>query len=172
MTTKQPKIELRKVRESRSLSEETPAYSAEIWVNGEPFCAVDNHGQGGPDMHHPLGKGGTREGLYQQLANLEAAIRDTYPAETFEAGGETHSFPCSLELLCHRELDRIATEKTVKRILATKVLWLRDGKVFQIAVKKGGLPRDKIIAHVRAKEPGARFLHDMPLDEATKYLVK
>lgn len=48
-----PKIELRKAKESKSLSEETPAYTAEVWVDGTHFCDVSNHGQGGPDMQHP-----------------------------------------------------------------------------------------------------------------------
>jgi hypothetical protein len=167
--SKQPKIELRKVRESRSLSEETPAYSADIWVDGKPFCTVTNHGQGGPDMHHPF-KADPRFRL--RFEELEKQIAATYPADTYEAGGETHSMPCSLELLCHKELDRIATEKTVKRILATKVLWLRGDKVLQVALRKGGHTREQIVRHVRDQEPGARFLHEMPIEEATKYLVR
>src|SRR5262252_3105022 len=96
-TDKRPVIELRKVRESRSLSEETPAYTADVFVDGKRFCTASNHGQGGPDMHHPF----TADRTFRtRLEALEKLIAETYPAETYEAGGETHSFPCSLELLC------------------------------------------------------------------------
>ena len=49
------KIELKKVSHNARLSQETPAYTAEIWVDGKFFCEASNHGHGGPDMHRPRG---------------------------------------------------------------------------------------------------------------------
>ncbi len=45
MTTK-PKIELKKIKYSESLSEETPAYTATAYVDGVRFAEVSNHGTG------------------------------------------------------------------------------------------------------------------------------
>lgn len=48
-------IELRKLAISKHLSEETTAYSAEIWINGVKTFAASNHGHGGCDLYRQLG---------------------------------------------------------------------------------------------------------------------
>jgi hypothetical protein len=171
MTTK-PKIELRKVSEARSLSEETPAYSAQVWVDGAHFCNTSNHGQGGPDeMHAPHNDHKMFDGA---LVGLNQRIAATYPPCTYQAGNETHSFPRDLELVCHELLEQRRIDKAVDRDLKTKVLWTRDGKVFHVSRKKLAASKwtvERFVAHTRAKEPGARFLHEMPRDEAVALLV-
>ena len=171
MSTK-PRIELRRVSHSKSLSEETPAYSAQVWVDGVHFCDVANHGQGGPDEVHGV-KGETNSAFYPRLEALNARIAATYPSHTYDAGGETHSFDESLEMICHGIVWDADTDKAVKRDLAGKVMWLRDGRVYSISLrgKYKRFTREQIVAHVKTKEPDARFLHDMPLTEARKYLV-
>lgn len=170
MITK-PHIELRKVHESRALSEETPAYSAQIWVDGAHFCDVSNHGQGGSDMHHPP-KGMTGSDLHARLRELETRIAATFPPQVLDAGGKRHEFPASLESVCYGLLDQRQAERHAKRLLGTQVLWLRDGEVRAIPFKNKGYTREQIVEHVRKKEPAARFLHEMPLLEAAALLVR
>lgn len=167
-----PRIELRRVSLSKSLSEETPAYSAQVFVDGAHFCNVTNHGQGGPDEVCGVNSERNRD-VYPRLEALNARIAATYPKHTYEAGGETHSFDENLEMICHGIVWSADADKAVKRDLASKVMWLRDGEVYSISLrgKNKGFTREQLVAHVKTKEPNARFLHDMPLTEARKYLV-
>ena len=160
------------VSESRALSEETPAYSAQVWVDGKHFCDTTNHGQGGPDLQHPPKGHGDRRMLDGALAGLNQRIAATFPAETYQAGGETHSFPVDLELLCHRLLEQRKVDKYIDRALKTKVMWIRGDKVLQIPIKGGHQSRERLVAYVRKREPEAKFLHDMPRDEVVKLLVR
>ena len=171
MIATKPKIELRKVSESRSLSEETPAYSAQVWVDGAHFCDVSNHGQGGPDMYRaPKWHGGAAM-LDGPLIVLNQRIATTFPPCTYEAGGETHSFPRDLELVCHELLEQRSIDKRVDRLLKTKVMWIRDGKVYEFRIKGEAQSRERLVAYVRKREPNARFLHDMTRDEVVALLV-
>lgn len=48
------KIEIRNLKHSPSLSEETYAYTATIYIDGKPAFHASNHGQGGADMYRPI----------------------------------------------------------------------------------------------------------------------
>ena len=48
-------IEMSKLAISKTLSEETTAYTAEVWVDGVKAFAASNHGHGGCDMYRQLG---------------------------------------------------------------------------------------------------------------------
>ena len=96
------KIELKKINHSKSLSEETPAYSAQVYVDGVHVCDVSNHGTGGPDMQRPA-----RGTDHKDLAALDAKIKATYPKQTYDFGdGKKGEYETDLELLCHLLLDR------------------------------------------------------------------
>lgn len=45
-------LELRKVKIASSLSEETVAFTGELWVNGQLAARCSNHGTGGPNDYH------------------------------------------------------------------------------------------------------------------------
>jgi len=47
------KIELKKIKVCASLSHETNAYTAEIWIDDVKRGTVENSGQGGPDEVYP-----------------------------------------------------------------------------------------------------------------------
>lgn len=165
--TAKPQIELRRVSHSKSLSEETPAYSAQVWIDGAHFCDVSNHGQGGPDMPHPP-KGMTNSDLYPRLKALNERIAETYPRLEYNG---TDVGPSDLECICHELLDQAEADKWVKRTLNAQVVWLNaKGEVRAIPLKKR--PRDLIVAHVMKKEPDVRFLADMPFAEARKLLLR
>lgn len=50
------KIELRRINHNPRLSEETNAFSAEIWIDGERAFEARNQGQGGCDFYRQLGR--------------------------------------------------------------------------------------------------------------------
>lgn len=172
MTTK-PRIELKRVSESRALSEETPGYTAQIWVDGKYFCDVANHGQGGPDSYFSP-KGMPNSVFVPLLEQLQARIAQTFPKQTYEFNGETRSYDKDLESVCYALLDERATQAAVKRALNSraKVLFVNgDGKLMEAKVKKPHT-RDQVIAILRTKYPTARFLHEMPREEAAALLVR
>lgn len=70
--TNKPLIELRSIDLHVGLSEETPAYTAKIHVDGEHFADVSNRGHGGCDMQYaPRGK---ESGFHDRLEKLKARI--------------------------------------------------------------------------------------------------
>ncbi|MCH2221038.1 MAG: hypothetical protein MK097_12070, partial [Dechloromonas sp.] len=50
------KIELRRINHNPKLSEETNAYSAEVWIDGEHAFDARNQGQGGCDFYRQTGR--------------------------------------------------------------------------------------------------------------------
>ncbi|OIO40156.1 hypothetical protein AUJ10_03815 [Candidatus Pacearchaeota archaeon CG1_02_31_27] len=47
------KLELKSIKHSPSLSEETEAFTADLWVNGKKVAYCSNRGQGGCTDYHP-----------------------------------------------------------------------------------------------------------------------
>lgn len=165
-----PKIELRKAKESKSLSEETPAYTAEVWVDGTHFCDVSNHGQGGPDMQHPprASAPGRQAAFHQALQDLNARIKATYPPHTFEAGGKTHSLDVDLELICHELLGEMQVERDLRRLLKRTVAFVDPSKKGLRSYKGRyeGPQRAHLITETLRKVPDAKILNNLPFDEA------
>jgi hypothetical protein len=164
------KLELRKVSWSKALSEETPAYSAQVWIDGRYFCDVSNHGQGGCDCQYPP-KGMTNSDFRPLLDAMNARIKAEFPAETVDVGtADAFTMEQDLESLCQKELYRLDLAKTVKRSLAKKVMWLKDGKQWEIKI--GAAPVDEVIARMKAKYGIEKTLNEMTLDEAVAALEK
>lgn len=159
------KIELRKVSHSKSLSEETPAYTAQVWVDGSHLCDVSNHGHGGCDNQYPA-KGKT----HADIAALNQHIKTTFPKQTYTASGEEHSFDTDLELWCHVELGRIDLEKTVKRDLAKKIMFVKpaDGKLYSVKFPPNPAQNAQMIAAVKSAHNVKLTLNEMPLADAIK----
>lgn len=156
------KIELRKISHSKSLSEETPAYTADLYVDGVLFANVSNRGHGGCDMQYPA-KGKT----HKDVADLCALIKSTYPPvkTNMTLEGKPFEYEQSLESVCHGLLDRWELEKIVKRDLTSKVMFIKDdGKLYQIKAKAGTDQQTKTIQFIRAK--GHKVLNELPFAEA------
>jgi len=62
------KYEIKKYRPAPQVSEETLAFSAEIWCDGKPFLHAQNQGCGGCNMYHPLGHGNLVDSAERQIA--------------------------------------------------------------------------------------------------------
>jgi len=161
------RLELRKIEHAKSLSEETPAYTAQVWVDGVHFCDVANHGQGGCDMQYaPKDK---REGFEQRLADLQARIKEEFPpvkSEYFEEGMEM-----DLELWCHIQLDEVETVKALKRSLSNSILFVKEGKLYAIGMSK--VAKHQRTQYVRMvkdapnhKGKGYVYLNDLTIEEA------
>jgi len=158
------KIELRKIKLLKSLSEETPAYTADVYVDDVLFCHVSNHGHGGCDMEHPP-KGVTGNELYGRLELLNKQIGETFPEVPYGHGMEG-SFKQTLEYICHGQVWDDDLAKTVKRDLAAKVMFLKtDGKLYGIKAK-GEAEQQRVIAHIASKPEVKSILNSLSLNDA------
>lgn len=162
------KIELKKISYSKSLSEETNAYTAQVWVDDVHVCDVSNHGQGGCDEQHPA-KGKT----HKDVAALNDAIKAERGKEKteFTHDGKPFYIDVDLEHVCGDLLEKHLVEKTLRRDLTNKILFQKPGKPGIYEVKKPKGPVDqtpKLIAIIKEKHQCATTLNEMPFDEALK----
>jgi hypothetical protein len=140
------KIELKNVTYNARLSEETAAFAATVYVDGKKRGEAKNDGHGGMTFIYP-----------QALHDEIDAYAKTLP--TVEAYGE-HLQPDG-DMVIGDILADYLTRKDLKRQLAKKTLFVREGKLYSMKMK--GL---------RPKDAGAVVLNDLPLDEAVVIYVK
>lgn len=158
MTTK-PTITLSNIKVHVGLSDETPAYTATILVDGVKFADVENNGTGGCDNYRPVSAApGQQAVLWEKVKELDARIAATY--DKIEAHGL--DLTMDLETLCHTLVWEHVDQRNFLSALSRKVLAVRpDGNVVYFKGKK----TDALLAAVRAK-PGYQVLNDMPFEAA------
>lgn len=157
-----PKIELRKLSHAKSLSEETPAYSAQIWVDGVYFCDVTNHGHGGPDDYYSR----RTAKIYDEVKMLNERIAATFPK--FGQEMDRKGFDRDLEVVCHELIDEIEVRKDLQRLLKRTVAFVDPARkgVQCYRGKVEGVQRAHLITETLRKVPGATILNNMPFDDA------
>lgn len=148
------KLELKNLKHSKSLSRETPAYTARVYLDGKPFCEVENDGHGGCDMVYPLGNHTNAD-----IVALENRIAAEFPP--YDLGEGLGPIVMDLELWCHLEIDNIATRKLLDKNIVFKA---NDGRIF--AVKKTDGAREALLK----RRPDVLIINDLPFAEAAKML--
>lgn len=165
-----PHIELRKIKHSKSLSEETPAYTADVYVDGKLFCHVSNHGQGGCDKYYPAT--GKPNEFHSRLEALNKLIADTYKPVSVDdlySDGQHHEpLPQSLELLCHQMLSDQETARELQRLLNRTIAFYDKAtkQIRSFKTVKDDATRSKLRDIAKQKYPQAIILNDVPLNEA------
>lgn len=134
------KIELKNVTYNSRLSEETAAFAATIYVDGKKRGEARNDGHGGPNMIRP-----------HTLAEEIQAYAKTLPRVPF--GFAEGDFQPDADFVISEVLNDHLMRRDFKRALGRKVMFLRDGKLYEM--KKGGVP----------KAP-AQVLNALPFEEA------
>lgn len=136
------KIELRKIHYSKALSQETAAYTAEIWINGEKRGMTRNEGTGGADFVEPR----------SLITELEEHAKTLPPVDCLGA-----MVPQNMELLLGGLLDEHLLTKDLKSLLKRKLVFIaRDGKLYSSRLVAGAaLPKDAV-----------SVLNTLPFDEA------
>ncbi len=166
LATSMKKIELRKVSFNTALSEETSAYSAQVWVDGRHFADVSNHGTGGCDMFHPA-KGLT----HSELQTLNSEIKETYPKRLSETGA---NYDADLESVCGELLMKHLESHDLKRLLRRTIAFVVPAKkgVLSFKGKHEGVSRAHLVTETLRKYPGAKVLNNLPFDEALALFVE
>ncbi len=162
-----PTIELRSIDLHVGLSEETPAYTAKVYVDGEYFADVSNSGHGGCDMVYPprgeYAAPGQTAVFNSVLKELEARIATTYPGDDYDLGGDNKGhMEESLEGLCHTQAWESVEKHNFKSQLSRKVMMIEDGKIYSI---KGKKTPEQIEAVVK-QYPDATILNSLKFDAA------
>ncbi|MBK1439862.1 hypothetical protein JHJ32_07700 [Parapedobacter sp. ISTM3] len=85
------KIELKKIEHSERLSEETEAFSADLYIDGKKVGTASNRGHGGPTDY------GADSKEYQELIRKAEAYCETLPPQKFTSGGEQYTIEMNLE---------------------------------------------------------------------------
>jgi hypothetical protein len=139
------KIELKKIKHSAALSQETNAYSAEIWVDSVKRGTVQNQGFGGPDDVQPTTLAMEIIEYAKTLPHINCFGKD---------------LPQSLETVLGGTLDRHLGEKRLKRLLSTKTVFIEDGKCYSSKSRPGNLKEGSIV------------LNDLSLTDALELFLK
>ncbi len=164
---KKPVILLKSIDLHVGLSDETPAYTARLFVDGEHFADVSNSGHGGCDMVYPaqprFSSPASAACFRSNLEELEAQIKATYPGHDYDFGGDAKGhMEESLEGLCHMQAWEFVEKRNFKSQLSRKVVMVEDGKVYSIKGKK----TPERVAAVVKQYPDATILNSLSFDAA------
>ena len=176
-----PTITLKKFTKNERLSDETLCYFAEVWVNGRPAFTAENHGQGAADDFRPIYPRGcsaqdagfkAAQAAYARAMALLEAYAATLPpteSELKNPDGSIFTMKQDVESLIHAEIERAGETKRRARFekkLQT-VVFLTDAKGLRTFRMRDGLNvTPEVIAKIKASNPGARTLNEMPPADA------
>lgn len=152
-------IELRNIRHAVSMSQETPCYSATVFVDGKPAVDVGNSGRGGADQQR------LRPGTTVSIADLDAFIAREMPAIDMSKHG-MEPIPCNLELWCHRQVDEVGHRAAFQRHLRAKIVYVQDGALREFGFKRVRKLEQRHFDHVQQKYPEIAPLNLLPFEEA------
>ena len=148
------KIDLTNVKEMKSLSEETPCYTATVYVDGKATVEVSNHGRGGYDKQHVIGVAPNQS--QPTLDKIKAWISENVP--------KYDGLDVDLELWCHMELYNIEAKKTFKRLCGSQIVYVKDGDL--VGVKFKGVRKLQPLHFDIARKEYPPALNLKPFDEA------
>ena len=177
-------IELKNFKPSASLSEETTAYTATIWVDGKRAFTAKNGGYGGPDFYLPV-KGQTRK----DMTKIHKQIRDHHLEEVFNDMNKTFFRNCPdednewvknlsdeaiVEIVIADLIKHKNYAKDMKRDLKKSILHRKPNGVLEV-IKFKGEGRKKIeqchINYAKKKHPDSLILNDLPFEEALDVFI-
>lgn len=121
------KIELRRINHNPRLSEETNAYTAEIWIDGERAFDARNQGQGGCDLYRQIGR--------WTEAEVNAWLKANRPIRPFQGLTLEHDLEAEVGDLLAYELEY----RRLKRLLRTNLITIERGQIFQYPLRKRSL---------------------------------
>lgn len=158
------KIELRKVHHSPSLSEETNAFTADVYVDGKKAGSAENHGHGGPTSVFPRD---LEEKLNAHAATLPEAKAQLGTDEfTYRQTAETIIDDLLAEYLNEKEAMRLGKKFRTER--SVRLFWLTPaGEILQSRkITPDGLARllsvSAEVETLKARNPNDRLLNLEP----------
>lgn len=143
-------ITLKNIKHSPSLSEETNAFTATVYIDGVNVGDVSNHGTGGCNMYHPWS-------LADRL--------NTY-AKTLPPLVSTHgTFAQDADLLIDDVFTAWAETKDLTKLLKKHIVFLEDGQLLQVTIPTAAIMTRQLPIFA-AKHGAATILNTLPLADA------
>ena len=156
MTIK-PVIELKNIKHTAWMSEETHCYQATLYVDGVKWGTVSNQGHGGCDDFYSETKSD------DDLRALNTQIKETYAPYEYEG----MTLKQNLEMVCGNLVNQWLRDKDFNRAMKSKVLFTKPDTqgVWQLGFKK---PKTlwMMTDVMKAKYPQYTYLADLPVDQA------
>lgn len=140
-------IELRRISYSAALSQETAAFSAEIWIDGELAFRARNEGAGGADFYHQMGR--------RTVAEVDAWLADNRLPRYLD---ENLACDHDLEIEVSDLLIRAVESRRLKRLLRTNLVTIENDRILQYPLRKR--PLAIVSRAVRATNPAAVIVND------------
>jgi hypothetical protein len=107
------KVTLKKIKVSESLSEETTAFTADVYIDGILVGHAKNDGQGGCTFIHSRGL----EGRFK-LDTADRYFASMPPQKHVLSNGETIELPVSVDSIVDDLIDKYQQEKYTKKVKA------------------------------------------------------
>jgi hypothetical protein len=146
------KIELRNVKLSAFMSRETHCFQAVVYIDGKRSSVVENDGQGGCDCWHDR----------DVQARVEAYARTLPPAI-----GGNNPLPMSAEILIGNLLNQHIRAQALKRALAKRIVFTRDGSVYETrTLPRADLTRLLADPQINEKLKATKVLNTLPFQAA------
>jgi len=142
------KIEIKNLKIAASLSEETTAYTATIWIDGKPAFHASNHGHGGCDFYQRVAADApSEESVNAWLAEHEPPMGPFEEDPAKRAAYDT-GIACDLEQFVGRAISALDDEKQWKRVLNRIAVLTPKGEI--LSYKATLKPTPENIARVRS----------------------
>lgn len=135
------KIELRRITHSAALSQETAAYRAEIWIDGELAFHAHNQGHGSADFFDKVGRWDESE--------VQAWLKANRPPRALGDTTIDHDLEWEVSDLLTYALEG----RRLKRLLRTNLVTIEKNQIFQYPLRKR--PLANISRAVLATNPDA-----------------
>ena len=105
------KLELKKIKISKSQSQETIAFTGELWVSGEKAALLENAGRGGANRIYPFPA--NDENKLKLVREANAYCKTLPPVEYGE--GVAVNLPMDLEFWISLEVGNIQTQQQIEK---------------------------------------------------------
>jgi 3-dehydroquinate dehydratase len=156
------KIEVKSIKVMPSLSQDSTAYSATIFVDGKKAFIASNTGTGGCDFIQQVGD--------VKESDLAAFIAANEPAY-YDVGFMDAPTACDVEVFISRVIAREETRKHIMRQMKKSIFaFNRDGKVISFKAA----PTPEMLAKFKQSRPDYRAINDNPalIEEAINSMVQ
>jgi hypothetical protein len=149
------KIELKNIQHSESLSQETNAFTANVYINGLRAAVASNQGHGGPIGYQPVNEFGRR------LIKEAEEYCKILPAEKFTSGGKEYTLEMNLESVIDNLLEKHLQQKDLQKFRNKMERCMEQGLVYgvpdqQYTNLKFKMPIDMLLVHPN----GPKMLRD------------
>lgn len=154
------RITLDKIQVCNFASEETTCFKAHVLFDGVKIGEARNDGHGGATV--------TYVDIYK--GNQHAAA-EHYAAQVLDGAGFDPPLSQLVDALI--ELHQVQREVTTRyrRISKAKVVYIKDGELYNFALRNGNATMAELIGRVVAKHPTAEILNTLPEAQAVARYV-